>query len=321
MATPLVSILVPCYNASPYLAECLTSAIGQTYTNVEVIVVDDGSTDDSLALARTFESNRLRVIAQANGGQAVALNTAIDAAQGEYLQFLDADDVLASDKIGHQIDRLSGEGNRAVATGAWARFAGSVQTASFTSEMVWRDLDPVAWHVESWRGGGMMHVAGWLIPRAIATDAGPWPEQLRWAANLDAHFFTRAALMSEMCLFSPNSRTFYRSGHAAMSGWKGRRSREASLQVVIDCGEALLSSETSERTRGAFADNLQRFVYSVYPEHFDLVHRAEERIRLLGGSRLEWQASPALYSAARITGWKTCRLAQASYRKVRYGKI
>jgi glycosyltransferase involved in cell wall biosynthesis len=304
---PLVSILVPSYNSKPFLTECLESTLQQTYPRVEIIVVDDGSNDGSLELAHNFRSRGVRVIAQDNRGQSGAVNTAFDAASGDYFQYLDADDVLHPQKIETQVERLQRSEPSALASGAWARFKSSLSEATFQPEAVWQDLAPLDWLVQSWAGGGMMHVAGWLIPRAVAEEAAPWVESLRWAANLDSHFFTRALLASSMCHFCPEARSYYRSGHTSMSSWNSRKSLEATLHVLLDNGDALLRQENSVRTRGAFADSLQRFVYATYPNSRDLVRLAEMRIRELGGSQIIFTGGHLTRAAAKFFGWKCAR--------------
>ena len=300
----LVSVLVPSYNSEVYLQECLESALAQTYPNVEIIVVDDGSTDSSLEIAKRFESRGVQVISQSNRGQAGALNTAFDASTGDYIQYLDADDVLDPRKIEIQVAKLHQAGPMAVASGAWARFRCKSSEAVFKPERIWQDLAPVDWVVESWAGGGMMHVAAWLIARKVALNAGPWVESLRWAANLDGHFFTRTLLASSRCVFCQEAKSFYRSGHASMSSWKSRKSLESTLHVLLDIGEALLKCENSPRTRKAFADNLQRYVFSTYPDSRDLVSAAEKMIKELGGSNLRISAGPLQLRASLLVGWK-----------------
>jgi glycosyltransferase involved in cell wall biosynthesis len=300
----LVSVLVPSYNSEAYLRECLESALSQTYPSVEIIVVDDGSTDSSLEIAKSFKSRGVRVVSQSNRGQAGALNTAFDASKGHYLQYLDADDVLDRRKIEVQVSRLDTTEPMTVACGAWARFNSETSEALFKPEMVWQDLDPVDWLVKSWAGGGMMHVAAWLIPRKVALKAGPWVESLRWAANLDGHFFTRTLLASIRCAFCQEAKSFYRSGHSSMSSWKTRRSLESTLQVLLDTGEALVECENSPRTRKAFADNLMRYVFSTYPESLDLVSLAEAMIKELGGSDLQISGGSLQLRASRLFGWK-----------------
>src|SRR5713101_6428833 len=101
---PLVSILIPAYNAQSWIGETLQSAISQTWDRKEIIVVDDGSKDDTLAIARQFESCGVRVVTQKNQGAAAARNKAFSLSQGDFIQWLDADDLLASDKITKQLE-------------------------------------------------------------------------------------------------------------------------------------------------------------------------------------------------------------------------
>jgi glycosyltransferase involved in cell wall biosynthesis len=96
--TALVSVVIPCFNEEPFLAEAIESALEQTYPNVETIVVDDGSTDGSAAVAKQF-GERVRVSSKTNGGLASARNLGIDVARGEFLTFLDGDDILRPDFV------------------------------------------------------------------------------------------------------------------------------------------------------------------------------------------------------------------------------
>ena len=99
----LVSILIPAYNAERWIASTIESAIAQTWPHKEIILVDDGSTDGTLAVARQFESQGVRVVTQSNQGAAAARNKAFSLSRGDYIQWLDADDLLSTDKIAHQM--------------------------------------------------------------------------------------------------------------------------------------------------------------------------------------------------------------------------
>lgn len=103
---PLVSILIPAFNAEEWIADTLRSAIAQSWPRKEIIVVDDGSTDQTLTVARQFESDSVRVVTQENQGAAAARNKAFSLSSGEYIQWLDADDLLAPDKIARQMEVL-----------------------------------------------------------------------------------------------------------------------------------------------------------------------------------------------------------------------
>jgi len=101
VSRPLVSVVIPVYNAEPFLREALDSVLAQDYEPFEVIVVDDGSTDGSGTIARSYPE--VRYLRQENQGPAVARNAGIAAAQGEFLAFFDADDVMLPNKLSVQV--------------------------------------------------------------------------------------------------------------------------------------------------------------------------------------------------------------------------
>lgn len=102
MSGPLVSIIIPCYNAEATIAEAIESALGQTYAHKEVIVIDDGSPDRSLDFIKSF-GNRIRWETGSNRGACAARNRGVALARGEFVQFLDADDVLHDNKLAVQL--------------------------------------------------------------------------------------------------------------------------------------------------------------------------------------------------------------------------
>lgn len=110
---PLVSIIVPMYNAESYILSCLNSIVGQSYDNLEIIVVNDGSTDHSVELCRNFAvaHNNVLILNQENSGLSSARNNGIKQAHGEYLFFLDADDLLQNSAIEKMIENTTDGGN------------------------------------------------------------------------------------------------------------------------------------------------------------------------------------------------------------------
>ena len=100
-----VSVIIPAFNAEAYIAEAIESVIGQTYPDVECIVVDDGSTDRTGEVVETY-GERIQHIRQPNSGPSVARNRGIETASGEYIGFLDADDVYFKHKLEHQVSLL-----------------------------------------------------------------------------------------------------------------------------------------------------------------------------------------------------------------------
>lgn len=97
----MVSVIIPVYNGAEFLEDCLRSVMGQSYRNIEIIVVDDGSTDDTYIIGKALaeEDSRIRIVQQENGGVSVARNKAMTIATGEYIAFVDADDFLTEKAI------------------------------------------------------------------------------------------------------------------------------------------------------------------------------------------------------------------------------
>jgi glycosyltransferase involved in cell wall biosynthesis len=107
-ARPLVTVIIPAYNASAFLSDAVASVLGQTHRDVEVIVVDDGSTDDTAAVLAQWQARdaRVRAVHQHNGGLAAARNAGLNVACGQYVAFLDADDVIHPEKLERQVAYL-----------------------------------------------------------------------------------------------------------------------------------------------------------------------------------------------------------------------
>lgn len=105
---PTVSIVVPVYNAEKYLGWCINSILKQSFRDLELILVDDGSTDGSLEICRRYAAldSRVRVLALENGGVSAARNAGMQAAQGEFVQFVDSDDVVSPDYTGKLLETL-----------------------------------------------------------------------------------------------------------------------------------------------------------------------------------------------------------------------
>ncbi len=311
----LVSILVPAFNAAPWIAETLASALGQTHPRCEIIVVDDGSRDETLARARGVADahpDRVRVVTQTNAGASAARNHALRLARGEFIQYLDADDLLSPRKIELQLARLASAPADALATCRWGRFETSPAETRFVDEEVFRDFAPADWlllHVEECR---MMHPAAWLCPRTVIDAAGPWDESL--SLNDDGEYFARAVLVSSGMAFTADAdaATYYRSGLGGSLSRRRSAAALASLYRSIEKISALLSArEDSPRTRAALATYWQRLAYELYPDDPAGSRRAAGRARELGGSDLAPPMGARLRLIARVFGWR------AAYRLAR----
>lgn len=302
--TPLVSIIIPCHNAAPWLEATLRSAVAQNWPETEIIVVDDGSTDGSQAIARGFESRGVRILTQPNRGAAAARNAGLAAARGDFIQFLDADDLIDPGKIAWQMERLAQEPEGTAAMGAWGRFKRDPAEASFRPEPPCRDWDDPADFLRLlYRDHRMMHPACWLLPRELVRRAGPWDESL--SLNDDGEYFCRAALAASRLAFCPEAKVRYRS---YVSGSLSRRDDPAACRSLLKstelCSRHLLNRSDIPDTRQALANAFQRLEYELYPAARPLSRIARRRADEFGGSNIQPIMGDKSQLLARIIGWR-----------------
>src|SRR5271165_4471603 len=199
---PLVSILIPAFNSEHWIADTIKSAIGQTWQRKEVIIVDDGSTDQTFAVARRFASREVTVVSCEHRGAAAARNHALSLSQGDYIQWLDADDLLSPDKIARQMEAVDKcRSNRMLFSSGWGYFAYRTDRAKFSPTSLWCDLSPAEWLLRKMRENLHMQTATWLTSRDLTEAAGPW--DVRLLGDDDGEYFWRVLLASEGVRFVP----------------------------------------------------------------------------------------------------------------------
>lgn len=133
----LVSVIIPCYNHARYLSKAIESALKQSYSNLEIIVVDDGSTDNTKEIAQKY--NQVKYVFQINQGLSAARNTGIDQSNGKYLVFLDADDWLSADALMININYLQRSPQLAFVSGGYWLFLEKDQTTHKVTKTVKAD--------------------------------------------------------------------------------------------------------------------------------------------------------------------------------------
>lgn len=305
MTTPLVSILVPCHDAAPWLATTLDSVLNQTWPNREIIVVDDGSSDSSAEIARSYAGSGVQLHSQKQSGAAAARNRAFALSKGDYIQYLDADDLISPDKISAQLRLLARQPANTLATCAWGRFSGDPAGTRFVDDAVFRDFTPVDFLVLAGETGAMMHPSAWLVPRSVAERAGPWDQDL--TLNDDGEYFARVALAAPGMAYCSESgaRSYYRSSlKGSLSQRRDQRSRRSHYRSLELITAHLISAEDSPRTHHACAGYWGRFVHDFYPEPRDLISAAEEKIRLHGGRLGLPPMGPKTRMLASLVGWR-----------------
>lgn len=315
----LVSVIIACYNAQDWLDEAITSALSQTWGNLEIIVVDDGSVDASLEICNKFSCNeRVVVISQERRGAAAARNRGIEAARGEWFQFLDADDLLAPDKIARQLQRAKAEGKNFLYSSSWVRFYDDSRVHEpDQNPLCCGDLEPIEWLVRKYSGNNMMALHAWLVPRHLLEREQGWDEGL--SLNDDGEYFDRLVLASAGVKHVCDAMCYYRTGHGtSMSRAMTRVAAESAMRSIEFGTRRLLSLEDSKKTRNACATQFQYIAYQFAICAPDLSNRAEMSALLLGGTEIELPGGPWLSVLTRLIGWRKARWLQNWYYRLRY---
>lgn len=253
----LISILIPAFNAEKWIGATIESAINQTWNKKEIIIVDDGSEDRTLKVARKFESQNVKIISQKNQGASNARSRALEYAQGDFIQWLDADDLLAPDKISEQMKFSEFNSESSILlTGPCGIFYWRVEKAKFFPNALWQDLKPVEWLLEKFKGPHWLIPACWLVSRDLSDKAGTWDKRL--TLDDDGEYFCRVVGASKMVKFVRNARCFYRQSANQLSrkfSEKALRSLLLSTQLCINHLISLEASEQSKRAARQFLRN------------------------------------------------------------------
>lgn len=322
----LVSILIPCFNAERWLADTLMSVTAQTWKNVEIIVVDDGSQDKSLEIARSFQSNDVKVISQQNQGASAARNYAYTESQGEFIQHLDADDLLSPDKIETQVQLLQDNPPEVLAVSATVYFFDGEDPTTGTLHDGWPMVDtddPVNWLIDLLgpERGDMVQPGAWLMRRSIAEKIGPWNLHIDPSPDNDGEYFVRAVLASAGIRRSPRGVNYYRQfrGGTSMSGQKSEEYQWGSIRSWDLIKKHLLQRANDPRARKALARRYMDRAFLAYPTAPKVTDVALQRIAELGGTdyRPRFGTSKGEFLAW-LFGWKAARRANHLFHQAKY---
>jgi len=304
---PIVSIIIPVFNKVTYIRETLDSALVQTYTNTEIILVDDGSSDGSFEILKTyFEKypHKIILIDQENQGVSAANNAGLKVAKGEYIQFLDADDLLSPDKIENQIGLLSRQSPEVMATCEWVMFQDNPSLYSRIPYGVFQDfkrgLDLI---LQFWNHQEMMQPASYLTHRSMIEKAGIWNESL--SINQDGEYFARVLAFTDKVLYEAECKVYYRTpGINNVSQQKSRTAWESLLDSYQLYEKNILPIEKNARIKSALKKVYQKFIYDCYPNHPDLIKEAENLMAALRVSQKTYIGGPKFQKLSKIVGFK-----------------
>jgi glycosyltransferase involved in cell wall biosynthesis len=199
----LVSVIIPCFNAEKWLAEAIDSCLRQTYPNIEIIVIDDGSTDKSLEIIKSYGNQIIWESLPHQGGNH-ARNRAFVLSRGDYIQYLDADDYILPEKIERQV-RFLEETGADVVYGDW-RFQHHYNGKSYLDKIEVTEAQTDI--LESLLANWWTAVASLLYTRTVVENSGGWDES--FLAGQDRDFFISVAINDAKVVYQPGCYSVYR---------------------------------------------------------------------------------------------------------------
>lgn len=305
---PLVSIIIPVYNKASFVRDTLDSALKQSYSNTEIIVVNDGSTDSSLVILKEFAlqfPDRIKLIDSENQGVSAATNLGIKAAKGEYIQFLDADDILSRDKIERQLNLLQGYGYEVMASCEWKNFKKSINETIPVPYEVFRDFDSgLEVLLRFWNHQEMMAISSWLTHKCLIEKVGNWNDSL--IINQDGEFFCRVLAHAGEVVYEPVGKVFYRQpGQENVSQQRSAKAARSLLDSYISYEKIVLEIEDSHRVRTALKKIYLKFLYDTFPDYPPLLVEAKYRIKRLGVKQRVHIGGPKFQFMSKYLGFET----------------
>jgi glycosyltransferase involved in cell wall biosynthesis len=318
VSNSVVSIIIPLHNSENYIGETLQSALNQTWPHKELIIIDDGSSDSSLSIAKSFESHEVKVYSQPQRGASAARNFGLKVAKGDYIQFLDADDLLDSKKIENQITILENTPD-SLAFGKCIHFFG--EDGNFEHiEQYHPQLEPRESNIEFIKKlygaynhipGSMIEVHSWLSPRLIIEKAGYWNEML--SVDDDGEYFLRVLLTAKKVLKVDSSISYYRkrknstSLAAQVSKRNGFQSAIKSLDLKYWHLQSIVSKPELEAIFGKMYWEKAVFAYPQFIDEYAYCSRRAKELNYNGPSYI---GGPNATRLSKIFGWKAVKCMQ-----------
>lgn len=303
MEAPLISICIPVYNCEKYLERTISCILKQSYSNIELILVDDGSTDTSLQIMSEIMDDRISVISTANFGASNARNLSYRQAMGKYIIFFDADDYIQPDFIERQYQRINHREDVVVLSG-WGRFyENDLSTFKPEAELLEQEMNFEEWILKFWkRCNPMTNPGRALIPDSILKSSGLWNTGL--SLNDDFEFFTRVFLSVKKIVFNDKAQLYYNSGLTGLSSMKDQKALLSLFQSIKLSTEMVAKNSKDEAILRCCANIWQWFVYIAYPKEAELIRNATREIKRFGGSDFQFPAGGISKFLTRAVGWK-----------------
>ena len=324
MHKPLVSIIIPVYNSEIHLAQCIKSVLDQTWTSFEIIIVDDGSNDQSMKVANSFNHNKIKVLSQANISAGAARNRGIIEAKGDFIQFLDADDILSKNKIELQVKALIDNRGK-VAVCSTAHFDNGTDhlqsiPSPYEDSFLVSNNDPLKFLINLWGGNGtgasMVQTNAWLVPKDLILKNQPWNDF--HSPDDDGEYFCRILLSSNGVIYTPGCMNYYRKFVAQQN-----LSNRSTEKALAGCFNSILCKKNSlqpflhdPKVKLGLANQLIGIAVLAYPAHQKLYKEVmHELVKLETTYLIPEIGGKVINKFSNLFGWTIARSLQHFYQR------
>lgn len=312
MSSKLVSVIIPNYNSINFIKETLDSVFDQSYENIEIIIVDDGSTDGSFEYIDNLNRANLKLVKNLMKGACSARNQGLLLAMGDYIQFLDADDLLQQNKIEVQVELLENYDN-CVAVCSTKHFYGDISKSIVAdTHFLYSTNKPLEFLLNLYGADGkqygMVAQHSWLAPKQVIDRAGFWDESL--IKDQDGEFFCRVVMASKGVCYARNTVCYYRKHKKAGSISSGKSSKHLMSQLQsLNSKEAQLAiAKDTQAYKNAMGLQYKIIAIDAYSEHKAIFDTAINKVKYFGGSSYEpVLGGRVIESVKHIFGWRTAK--------------
>ncbi len=307
-----VSILIPVYNTAKWLHECIESCLGQKGNfDLEITLVDDHSTDGSWEILQSYKKKfpeLINIFSNPQKGANLARNFAFEKSSGDYIQYLDSDDVLAEDKIFTQLQLLKDNSKNSIASCAWATFE-NIEQPNDENQLINKKYKyPLEWLIDSWMGLGMGLNSMWLCSREIIQQAGIWNESL--LVNQDGEFFSRILMQASSIEYVNETLVYYRRGNAKSVSQK--KSTEAKVRSLLHTYQLYVVNVQAQinypKLKEALAYNFYSFIYQYDRNYPQLSKMAWKEIKNLNSNITKFKGGKYFNFLSKVIGFKSAIL-------------
>jgi glycosyltransferase involved in cell wall biosynthesis len=320
MPSSLVSVIIPAYNAEEYIFECVNSVINQTYKNIELIVINDGSTDSTKEILESFHDPRIKIVNQKNKGCSASKNRGLNISKGDFIQYLDADDYLSYDKIEKQVELIKLKENCiAVCKTVIISDNLEINGLEIDTEMIQKGGTGKDFLLRLLGLNGMVQPNAYLISRKIAHKIGYWDESISPSPDEDGEYFARILISADQVFFSEGINFYRKMDHANSLSKSFSYQRAINLLNSVELKFShLFKVEDSNHIWKLYQTNISQVAYQFGVQYPEILNKAKSKLQ----NRKLSISEPFLFAfISRFIGFGNTMRVKALCRKIRVFSI